>query len=162
MSQHWTSIVVGVDGTESSRAALAFALSEATLHGARVDVITAWEPPQTYSPTGVLPDLDSWRQTAQQVQDGQLSAVLAELDQPPVISRSILQGPAGALLVDVARASEFLVVGTGRKGALKRAVLGSVSEHCVRHATCPVAVVPGRHRETNAHGVTAEPAIAGL
>jgi nucleotide-binding universal stress UspA family protein len=162
MSDEWRSIVVGVDGTESSRAALRFALREAALRGGRVDVITAWEAPSTYSPAGIMPDYDSWRQTAQQVQDEQVSAVLAELDPPPVVSRSILHGAAGPLLVDAARGSDFLVVGTGRKSVVKRAVLGSVSDHCVRHASCPVAVVPTPDHERRKHAVTAEPAIAGL
>ncbi|MBA2523381.1 MAG: universal stress protein, partial [Solirubrobacterales bacterium] len=38
--------------------------------------------------------------------------------------------------------ADYLVVGTGRKGTLRRTLLGSVSEFCVRHARCPVVVVP--------------------
>lgn len=46
------------------------------------------------------------------------------------------------MLVEEAQDALMLVVGSGRKGILARAFLGSSSAYCVRHATVPVVVVP--------------------
>jgi nucleotide-binding universal stress UspA family protein len=52
-------------------------------------------------------------------------------------------GPAGESIVDVAEAeaADLIVVGTHDRGAVGRLFLGSVSDHVVRHARCPVMVV---------------------
>ena len=133
-------IVVGVDGSKESRAALRFVLSEGNLRGSGVEVVTAWRPPGVSDPVGV--DGDASRGDAQRIQDKQMTSVLADYGQAPVVSRRIVLGGAGPVLVAAARDAAFLVVGTERTGLAKRILLGSVSEYCVRHATCPVVVVP--------------------
>jgi nucleotide-binding universal stress UspA family protein len=59
--------------------------------------------------------------------------------------RVALGGPAKTL-IDVSRQSRMLVVGSRGRGGLAGMLLGSVSEQCVRHAECPVLVVPPRVR----------------
>ncbi|MGH4011263.1 MAG: universal stress protein [Pseudonocardiaceae bacterium] len=50
--------------------------------------------------------------------------------------------PAIGVLPELARDAAMLVVGRHRGGLIRQAVLGSVSAVCVRHATCPVVVIP--------------------
>ena len=71
-------------------------------------------------------------------------AVLPDSWKPQVHAR-LEAGDAGPMLVWVAEQEGFdvIVVGSHGKGRLKRLVLGSVSEHVVRHAHCPVLVVRG-------------------
>jgi nucleotide-binding universal stress UspA family protein len=134
-------IVVGVDGTSIGQAALAFAMREAALRGSALEVVTTWQWNPTYhSALGEQPA--DVRGRAQQAQDAAISAALAMTTAPPVISRRVLEGEAGPALLEVAKGADYLVVGTEHKGAVTRAILGSVSLYCVRHATCPVMVVP--------------------
>jgi nucleotide-binding universal stress UspA family protein len=58
----------------------------------------------------------------------------------------VFKGAVSAL-VDASRAADLLVVGSRGRGAVAARVLGSVSQGCVRHARCPVVVVPGGERD---------------
>jgi nucleotide-binding universal stress UspA family protein len=134
-------VVVGVDGTPEGEAALRVALREAALRGCAVEVVTCWQP-LSWDNEGIDGLTADVVEEAQSAQDRTVTAVLAISPDRPVVSRRVVEGAAGPSLVGVARGAEFLVVGTHRKNFLKRSVLGSVSEHCIRHATCPVIVVP--------------------
>jgi nucleotide-binding universal stress UspA family protein len=148
MTAQSTSVIVGVDGSPQSAAALSFALAEAARCGETVHVVTSWD----LSPyaVGLLlapvpplpPDAGELERSAQQVQDDALAA--AGTVEVPLV-RHVVEGGAGAVLVDAARDARLLVVGTRGLGGLRAAVLGSVSRYCARHAECPVVVVPGPH-----------------
>lgn len=135
-------IVVGLDDTAASRAALAFALEEADRRGSAVDVVTAWS--WRVTPDGAIIDTsrEDARAAAQLVQDEGVAAVLGEVTGQPTMTRHLIEGDAAEVLVRVARAAAYLLLGTSRKGRLRRVLLGSVSEECVRRAGCPVMVVP--------------------
>jgi nucleotide-binding universal stress UspA family protein len=134
-------IVVGVDGKSTGQAALMFAMREATMRGSALEVVTAWTWDAAYLPTlGVQPA--AVRERAEQAQEVAISAALASTIAPPVISRHVVQGEAGPALLEVAKPADYLVVGTEHRSAVSRALLGSVSRYCMRHATCPVVVVP--------------------
>lgn len=134
-------IVVGVDGTSAGQAALAFAMQEATLRRSALEVVTTWQWANPYDPA-YQQDPTKTREHAERAQDAAVSAALGATSAPPVISRHVIEGEAGPTLVRLARHADFLVVGSSHKGVLRRALLGSVSQHCVRHASCPVVVVP--------------------
>jgi nucleotide-binding universal stress UspA family protein len=137
-----SAIVVGADGTEASRAAVEFALREAATRGSVVEVLTAWTWDGAHeSLAGPVTPHDA-RGRALRLQDEQVAAALQATQVAPTVSRRVVQGDSAHELVRSGRTAAMLVVGTGHKGALKRAVLGSVSDYCVRHATCPVVVVP--------------------
>lgn len=63
-----------------------------------------------------------------------------------VLDREVLQGEAGPAICDLAeqRSARAIVMGSRGRGGLRRAVLGSVSDHVVRRAPCVVVVSPGR------------------
>jgi nucleotide-binding universal stress UspA family protein len=64
------------------------------------------------------------------------------------IATEVLEGDPAQKLAEAARDADLLVVGSRGHGHLRHAVLGSVSEGCVRHATCPVVVLPVPHEES--------------
>ena len=135
-------IVVGVDGSHGSKAALAFALAEGLARGATVEVVTTWLLGPAISDIATATTFEEEQVKAQRCQDAALAEVLADFGEKPVISRVVLQSYGGHALVDAAHDAALLVVGSGRKSVIARALLGSVSEYCVRHSRVPVVVVP--------------------
>lgn len=136
------SIVVGVDGTPGSLAALEFAFVEALDRGAPVVVVTTWMPDFPAPPTGFEATFDDLSVTARRMQDVAIGRVASELGEVPEYSQVVTIDVSGPSLIAAARTAALLVVGTGRKDRLSRAFMGSVSEFCVRHSPVPVVVVP--------------------
>jgi nucleotide-binding universal stress UspA family protein len=135
-------IVVGVDGTRGSKAALAFALEEGLARGVTVEVVTTWLMGPVLSDVATATTFAEEDRRARRVQDAALAEVLERFGESPAISQVVLQNYGGHALVEAARDAALLVVGSGRKNVLARALLGSVSEFCVQHSTVPVVVVP--------------------
>ena len=132
-------IVVGVDGSDSSKAALGWAMRQAKLAGGSVDAVIVWQFPATYGwapyPDG-QPDLESDAKSV-------LVAAVAEVSarEPDVLVRPVVaEGHAAEALLRAARGADLLVVGSRGHGGFASALLGSVSMHCVLHAHCPVLV----------------------
>ncbi|GAA2784441.1 universal stress protein [Kitasatospora paracochleata] len=138
-------VVVGLDGSSSSHSALRWAVHQARLIGGVVDAITAWELPVLYGWPASAPmiDTDVDEQLAQRSLDEQLDEVLGESRPVEVRARVVRANPAEVLL-NAAVGAELLVVGSRGRGTFARALLGSVSQQCALHETCPVAIVrPG-------------------
>ena len=138
------SIVVGVDGSDESRAALRWALDEGRLRGARVRAIYAWPfPPMATSWGYVGPaeiDLDALQREA----DERLDSVIAEAKSEGVdVEQAAVQGSAAQVLVEAAADADLLVVGSRGHGGFAGLLLGSVSQQCAHHAPCPVVIVRG-------------------
>lgn len=139
-------VVVGVDATSASRAALGFAMHEAALRGSALDVVTTWSLiDENHNALGdgsghdELPERG--RRRAQQVQDRAVALALQEVDVRPLLSRQVLEGDAGEVLVRVARDADYLVVGTPSDEPMRPGSPGSVSDYCLRHAACAVVIV---------------------
>lgn len=135
-------VIVGVDGSPGSIAALRFALEEGLARRSAVQVITTWlvGPPMQDPVTDARYAEEA--DAARRLQDAAVLAATTDMVELPVITRVVVHDVGGSTLIDAAREGSVLVVGSGRKGALSRAFLGSVSEFCVRHASVPVVVVP--------------------
>ncbi len=137
-------IVVGIDGGEGSAEILRVTLYEATLRGTRTRVVRAWSSARrvTLMGPGVMPvvDPDAVRDEVAGELDELVEAVAGE--RATAVERVVVEGPAGEAILDHARDAELIVVGTRAHGTLAEIVLGSVSHHVVRHARCPVVVVP--------------------
>lgn len=133
-------IVAGVDGSPSSRAALAWAVRQAELTGARVEAVISWQYPAGYGwPAPVLQSLDFAGAAAQALAEA-VTAVAAGHEGVEIAQRVVQDHPAAALLA-AADGAELLVVGNRGHGGFAGTLLGSVSRHCVDHAHCPVVVV---------------------
>lgn len=130
-------VVVGVDGSAQSMAALKWADSYATTTGARLRIVTTWVWPLNYGSAfgyeGLTPGADAL---------SVLEKARAELTIPETRVETVCrEGGAGPVLVAESKDAALLVVGSHGFGAIGRVVLGSVSNHCVNHASCPVLVV---------------------
>ena len=141
--------VVGVDGSEESRAALRWSADEAVARGARLDVVCAWDLPfsglaTSYSPAPAgLPDPREVARRAESALDQTLREVLAD-DAPLDIERVVEAGDPATVLLRRSEGADLLVVGSRGHGGFSRLLIGSVSEKCVRYATCSVVVIrPG-------------------
>lgn len=135
------SIIVGADGSESSRAALRWASEQALATGAILRVVTAWHIPNL-SYGGLVPTFPDYdfAASARTVQAEEVSSVLGP--NPAVeLSTVVIEGPAGPELTAAAVGADLLVVGSRGHGVLAGMLLGSVSEYCATHASCPVVVV---------------------
>lgn len=139
-------IVVGVDGSDGARAALAWALDEARLRRASVDLVHAWHAPAPVvpGPYGAAPAVDdemadSARVAAEKVLEHQLQAAdTAGVEVEPLLPSA----SASDALIDIARGADLLVVGTRGRGGFAGLLLGSVSQQISHHAPCPVVIVP--------------------
>lgn len=134
-------VVVGVDGSPASRAALAMGFAEAGLHGASVHAVTAWAAP----PPGDLPPLvdEAGMRDAAEKRLAQLMIPLRELHPGVDVRISVVTGPPRDVLLDAAGGARLLVVGSRGLGGFRGLLMGSVSHALVQHAPCPVAVVHG-------------------
>jgi nucleotide-binding universal stress UspA family protein len=137
-SEHQRRIVVGVDGSPASLGALEWAVRQASLTGAVVEAVTAWQFPATYGGYPVDAGTD-WRANAQAIQDTAVKEALG--DEATSLVRHVAQGHPVTVLLDAAIGAEFLVVGSRGHGGFVGMLLGSVSEHVVAHAQCAVVVV---------------------
>jgi nucleotide-binding universal stress UspA family protein len=133
-------IVVGVDGSAPSQAALAWAVKQAALTGAVVDAVIAWEVPANYSFLVQVPVDINYADIAAQVATDAIAEVSGPGEQVKIRSMPTEGSPARVLL-DASKGAELLVVGFRGHGGFTEALLGSVSQHCVHHATCPVVVI---------------------
>ncbi len=133
-------IVVGVDGSVSSKAALGWAIRQAKLTAAVVDAVIAWHYPSTYGYSGYVADYTDYSELAAKV----AAETVAEVSGPagPVKVRAkVVEGNPAAVLLAASDGADLLVVGSRGHGGLVEALLGSVSQHCVHHATCPVVII---------------------
>jgi len=141
-------IVVGIDGSAHSSAALRWAADEAALRSARLESVHAWSfvPVATPADSGLVPMawtdnvelLDVTRKAAEDAAAAQVEDVLGA-DHGATVS-VVEGGPAEALL-DAAKDADLLVVGNRGRGNLAAALLGSTSAKVADSAPCPVVVV---------------------
>jgi nucleotide-binding universal stress UspA family protein len=141
-------IVVGVDGSTGSRAALRFATQEARLRGASLRIVTAWQMPVLAFSGGFIPaDLPMEFERAAEDASRQSLEWLGEAGSGVHIERVVEEGQAAHVLVEAAKGAKLLVVGSRGRGGFTGLVLGSVSQQCVQHAPCPVVVVTEAARD---------------
>lgn len=133
-------VVVGVDGSAPSRAALRFGFEEAALRGLPLHAVYAYTPPPPPWRAGVHYD-PAEIETAERHQLADwVRPLRAEHPGVPVEHRLVTGNPAERLLA-AARDAVLLVIGSRGRGGFTGLLLGSVSLQVVRHAVCPVAVL---------------------
>lgn len=136
-------VVVGVDGTETSTGALAFAFEQAASRGVGLTVVHTWQLDATEGASAAL----AWSVDYEQVGEQERSVVAESLagfgEQYPTVDvrRDVAQGHPVEELERQSESACLLVVGTRGRGVVSGWVKGSVSQAIVRAAHCPVAVV---------------------
>ena len=144
-----STIVVGVDGSDTAVKALEFALAEAKLRGSEVKAVSAWHVPAAAYESGWAPvplDIGDFEKPAH-------DALAASLEQAGAgesgvsVTPIVRQGQAAEVLVAEAKGADLLVLGSRGLGGFRGLLLGSVSQQCAHHAPCPVVIVPHPPKE---------------
>jgi nucleotide-binding universal stress UspA family protein len=139
-------VVVGVDHSDGAKAAVAFAYEEARLRGATLRAVHAWQFAYVgYTGyEGRMPavggDIRELRDAAAVALEATVHEVLPDPGDVEVVQR-VVEGAAGATLVEESRDADLLVVGSRGHGGFAQLLLGSVSQQCAHHAACPVVIV---------------------
>lgn len=139
-------VVVGVDGSESSKQALLWAAFLAAETSGILEAVVAWVPHTAWGvmatgPGGVLPSGDP----ASDAGRG-LTATVSEVfagHEPQGLSLRVREGNPVQVLIEASQNARVLVVGSRGHGGFNGLLLGSVSAACAQYATCPVMVVHG-------------------
>ena len=142
-------IVVGVDASPYSRAALRWAVEEAVRRDCPVRALMVWhtEPilaagrPTIMGLATQLPG-EAGPQYRRLLEDA-VHDVLGERDAPRV-DAELVRGGSPEVLVQASAGAQLLVLGSRGHGRLAGAVLGSVAQYCIRNAACPVVVIPAK------------------
>ena len=146
-----TGIVVGVDGSASSKVAVRWAAREAAMRNIALCLAHAAPPPADMSSAMVWPAsaqtaaelVESQEKRGREVIDDALAIVkeAAPDIQPDMVSSELLFSSPVPALVDLSKEAQFVVAGCRGQSALERLVLGSVSTGLIHHSRCPVAVI---------------------
>jgi nucleotide-binding universal stress UspA family protein len=160
-------VLVGVDGSDSSRAALAMAVDEAFRIGAEVEAVATYVEADYWTDLTsiVIPTVEEIRSEVEQRTRRLIDEVLAERrdrGEPSVaaVRTEVVEGSAAEVLVQRARSADLLVVGSRGRGAFRGLLLGSVALHCAIHAPCPVMVVHPLRSRSAAGTPAPSPAMA--
>jgi nucleotide-binding universal stress UspA family protein len=144
-------IVVGVDGSAGSVEALRWAVDEARRRGDTVEAVAVWHYPvlaaDALSGTAMPVDVETLARIARDGLEEALARAVPGEAERAAVTRTVVEGSPGHVLVEAAEGAVLLVVGSRGLGGFAGLLLGSVSNHCVHHAGCPVTVVrPGSGR----------------
>ncbi|RFS83539.1 universal stress protein [Actinomadura spongiicola] len=138
-------VIVGVDGSAASRAALSMGFAEADARGLSLSAVVAWDP---VSAKGLPPLVDeSGLREATETALARLMIPLRELHPGVDVKIAVVIGAPREVLIAASEGASLLVVGSRGLGGFRGLVLGSVGHALVHHAPCPVAVVhaPDKH-----------------
>lgn len=151
MAQNTSLTVVGVDSSDSSYAALGWALTDAQRRGPGTTVHVVSVHPAEYA--GAMADAPlAWHNDSEhrdRVRDLISSALKRAVDEglgDVTVTRQESVGHTAKILLDAAFDADLLVVGRRGHGGFAGLLLGSVAQTCVAHSHCPVVVVPHADR----------------
>lgn len=134
-------IVVGVDGSPASQAALRWAAGEADLRGCELDVVHAWSPIVFAPVTGMVPTPTLAPEDLEREAIELLRHALADAGSPRSARAVTASGGVVEVLLSHAKGADLLVVGSRGRGGFTGLLLGSVSQQVAHHAPCPVVIV---------------------
>ena len=143
-------VVVGIDGSDTSRRAARWAAHEARLRGAKLEIVSAWHVPlYGYAHLGSVTAI------SQDIAEGLVENAeehLAEASAKREWRRatsswrpSLRKASPRKVLLQVSEGADLLVVGSRGLGGFRELLLGSVSQQCAQHASCPVVII--RHMD---------------
>jgi nucleotide-binding universal stress UspA family protein len=131
-------IVVGVDGSPSSIAAVRRGLTIATALDVPLQVVSAWSYPigLGYFPPDYMPGQD-----AEDDLDAIIATVLDGADIPARLTKTVKEGQPAQVLIEASKGAGMLIVGSRGHGGFAGLLLGSVSSVCAAHSSCPVLIM---------------------
>jgi nucleotide-binding universal stress UspA family protein len=137
-------VVVGIDGSPTSEAAVAVAFDEASWRGAELVAVHSW---LDHAADADLPGRDDadWAQLAQNAEEEEVLAERlagwSEKYPDVVVRRVLVRGRPAERLLEQAVDAQLIVVGSRGRGGFSGMLLGSTSQALIHHATCPLLVV---------------------
>jgi nucleotide-binding universal stress UspA family protein len=134
-------ILVGVDDSPSSIAALRKATELGAALGVPVQAVTVWHSPVTFDGSFAT-EIWSPEREAEEILEASVGTAFPD-GPPELFSAAIIPGPTAAALIDKSRDAEMLVLGSRGRGGFRGLLLGSVSAACAQHAHCPVLIMHG-------------------
>src|SRR5271166_2601937 len=137
-------ILVGVDGSAESDAAIGWATREATMRSVPITVMHVVPPiPEWPTPSRQSEIAEVWEQNARDVIEQARKPVVANAGEsdPPDLRAEVVSSTVVPTLIDASQHARMIVMGSRGMGALGRFLLGSVSSGLVHHAHCPVAII---------------------
>ncbi|SEB96686.1 universal stress protein [Streptomyces sp. TLI_105] len=147
-------VVVGVDGSPSSYAALRRAVRQALRSGATLDVVGVYDVPGATGWSAPPVDAAFVEEQAAKALSEELGSALSRIGEVPPLEQHIVRGNPAEVLIEASARAELLVVGSRGRGGFTSLLLGSVGQQCAVHASCPVVIVRANASE--------EAASAGL
>jgi nucleotide-binding universal stress UspA family protein len=142
-------IIVGIDGSDHSRLALAWAMREAVQHHVPLTVMTV-HPGPVRPATRIFWAVPDYPEDSQNLEFARkkvqefVDKVANEIGEAaPEVAVSVSAGDPAEELVKASRDADMLVVGSRGSGGFARLLMGSVSSQVTHHAACPVVIIPG-------------------
>ncbi|GAA1071741.1 universal stress protein [Nocardiopsis composta] len=141
-------IVVGVDGSELSDAALRFALDEAARTGSELTVVHAWHPPVPYYTDTFIASVDFDRDTfllrTREAVQASVDKARTEAGADVPVHVSLVEDQPAHALLTAGEDADMIAVGSRGRGGFRGLLLGSVSQSLLHHTEVPVVVVRDR------------------
>jgi nucleotide-binding universal stress UspA family protein len=136
-------IVVGVNRSAGSVAALRWAAAEARLRHATLHVVHAWEPAARRASYAILGDSPTGGQERLRAQENLTAIMCAAFggDVPAAITVEVAEGMAERILADRSRGASLLVLGAAAAVSLDGRPAGPVIRACMRSARCPLVII---------------------
>jgi nucleotide-binding universal stress UspA family protein len=144
-------VVIGVDGTPNSEAALAFAFDAADARRVPLIAVHTWWESHADPVLDVVCDWDAIEADEREVLAERLAG-WGEKYPDVAVQRIVARDRPARRLLELARSAQLVVVGSRGRGTLSCLFVGSVSHALLHHAPCPVAIVrpePGNGRGDN-------------
>ncbi|HQV58049.1 MAG TPA: universal stress protein [Ilumatobacteraceae bacterium] len=137
-------IVVGIDGSETARRALRWALQEAAAWGASVDVVHAWELIQAQPQFGEF-GVAAIEEAASDLLSSEVRAALEQgAPRPTELRQLVGSDDAASAILSAAEGADLIVVGSRGRGGFKGLLLGSVSYRVLHDSPVPVVIIPAK------------------
>ena len=132
-------IIVGVDGSPASVDTLRWAARQAQLTGGTLEAIISWEYPPQYGSEYVYMEDVNWADLARTTLEAAVTD--AAIGDPSTCTLTVTEGHPAQVLEMASSEADLLVIGSRGRGGFTGLLLGSVSEHVIAHADCPVVVI---------------------
>jgi nucleotide-binding universal stress UspA family protein len=142
-------IVVGVDGSGHSQRALEWAVKEAAIRHAPLDVVTVHQLVAGYTGRGVAYPHDAeLAEKAREAAQLEVDKLLADMgaDQPSSVTVRAVSGFPAEELLNAAKDADLIVLGSRGAGGFAQLLMGSISAQVTHHAHCPVVITPADHK----------------
>jgi nucleotide-binding universal stress UspA family protein len=158
-------IIVGIDGSPESDAAVNWAAHDAAIRGLPLTVVHVESPAAaTWSQAPVLEESPEEQQADGRTLLAHASTIardaIADTARVHITGELLSSSTPVPTLVDQSKDAELIVVGSRGRGALSRSILGSVSAGLIRHAHCPVALI--RHEDPELPDPAQGPVLVGI